>query len=414
MSQLPPEKDPYASPSMPGKPEPYLEPTKTSGKAIASLLLSLISVFTCGITGIIALILGFMGLSDINNSQGRITGSAFAMSGIVLTFIGFAAMILVVPVLLLLPAVGSAREAARRNGCLSNTRQLTLAAFNHESAMKRFPLGTDATGPYVGEGAALPGSAEGDTAAGYSWTVKLLPYYEEVMLYDAIRESSGKMETPAFDSSVTDYSGQHPSQVQIPSLRCPSYSGDTIATAPEYMASPGLVAVGNYVGIPGTHIKADGTLEENGVLVSKWSRQAQGGKGVNIADIRDGTANTVLVAESREEAYGSWYDGQATWVTALRTDVDENNLTNGPVGLPQAPFDAAALDYGGDSDDTYFPAGRFPGQQGRAWGPSSEHRGLVHHGFADGHAQSFNSDVDPTIYMRCITRNGGEPMGLLE
>ena len=165
MSQLPPEKDPYASDFPPGKPDPYGEPPKTSGKAIASLLLSLISVFTCGITGIIALILGFMGLSDINNSQGRIKGSAFAMSGIVLTFMGFAAMIIVVPmILLLLPAINAAREAARRNGCLSNTRQLTLASFNHESVTKRFPLGTDAMGPYVGEGAALPGSADGDTA----------------------------------------------------------------------------------------------------------------------------------------------------------------------------------------------------------------------------------------------------------
>ena len=35
---------------------------------------------------------------------------------------------------------------------------------------------------------------------------------------------------------------------------------------------------------------------------------------------------------------------------------------------------------------------------------------MVHHAFADGHAQSLSVDVDPAIYYRLITRNGGEPI----
>ncbi len=46
-------------------------------------------------------------------------------------------------VLLLLPAVNAAREAARRNGCINNMRQLGLALVNHESSLRRFPLATD-------------------------------------------------------------------------------------------------------------------------------------------------------------------------------------------------------------------------------------------------------------------------------
>ena len=42
---------------------------------------------------------------------------------------------------LILPAVQSARESARRSSCLNNVRQLGLAAANHESARGRFPLG---------------------------------------------------------------------------------------------------------------------------------------------------------------------------------------------------------------------------------------------------------------------------------
>jgi len=213
MSQIPPERNPYVdNDSQQGKPAPtgadaWGEPPQTSGKAVASLILSLFSVFLCGIPGIIALILGFNGLSEIKNSQGRLTGSGFATSGIIIAFVSFAAMMFVIPVLLLLPAINAAREAARRNGCLSNVRQLSLANFNHESTLKRFPLGSDAAGPFAGDGAAVPGTHEGETAAGYSWQVKLLPYMEENILYDEIRHSTDRFERHAFDPAISARGG---------------------------------------------------------------------------------------------------------------------------------------------------------------------------------------------------------------
>ena len=68
---------------------------------------------------------------------------------------------------LLLPAVQSAREAARRSSCQNNLRQLGLALHNHENAKRHFPpsaqaVGTTGNAPWSGQSLLLP-YVEGDT-----------------------------------------------------------------------------------------------------------------------------------------------------------------------------------------------------------------------------------------------------------
>jgi len=55
---------------------------KTSGLAIAALVLGILSFFTCGITAIPAIILGIVGLVKIRKSGGRLKGNGFAIAGI--------------------------------------------------------------------------------------------------------------------------------------------------------------------------------------------------------------------------------------------------------------------------------------------------------------------------------------------
>ena len=52
-------------------------------------------------------------------------------------------------VALLLPAVQSAREAARRTQCVNNIKQMMLGMQNHESAKKAFPSGGVAPWPRI-------------------------------------------------------------------------------------------------------------------------------------------------------------------------------------------------------------------------------------------------------------------------
>src|SRR5690349_9479449 len=75
-------------------------------------------------------------------------------------------------VAMLLPAVQSAREAARRMQCSNNLKQMGLALHNYNAANGVFPSGSR--------------SHYSDTSWtwGHAWGVAILPYTEQVNLYD--------------------------------------------------------------------------------------------------------------------------------------------------------------------------------------------------------------------------------------
>ena len=78
---------------------------------------------------------------------------------------------------MLLPAVQSVREAARRTACLNNLRQHGLSLHNYESALGEFP--PQRLGPTF----PVPGAITnqfGASSERQSWTVSLLPYIEQV------------------------------------------------------------------------------------------------------------------------------------------------------------------------------------------------------------------------------------------
>ena len=102
---------------------------------------------------------------------------------------------------LLLPAVQSAREAARRAQCMNSLKQIGLALSNHESAKKSFPQGRMLPdyGQLSGRGAMIeatgqtsytgvdPTQSVSQTKTGiYSVHIWLLPFMEEQGIFNMI------------------------------------------------------------------------------------------------------------------------------------------------------------------------------------------------------------------------------------
>lgn len=86
-------------------------------------------------------------------------------------------------VALLLPAVQSAREAARRTQCTNQMRQMGLAMQNHVSAVGTFPTGGIDPWPRI-EDYVSGGKAFSAPKQGLSWAFQLLPYLEENAVHD--------------------------------------------------------------------------------------------------------------------------------------------------------------------------------------------------------------------------------------
>jgi prepilin-type N-terminal cleavage/methylation domain-containing protein len=351
--------------------------------------------------------------------------------------------IIAILVLLLLPAINAAREAARRNGCISAVRQLALAVVNHESTLGRFPLANDAPtrGGRSNLGRVDPGDAGDEyyiiagrtprwSNDGYSWIVKCLPHMEENTLYEQIARASQNFTKTAFNPTVAQFPDRpdtHMAATQLSFLRCPSFAGEEVAQG-DYELGGVEIAGGNYVAIAGTTrgYETNKQVDDHdpklgGTLISRITDEF---RGLKIRELTDGTSKTVIIAESKHEIFSSWYSGQSSWCVGFRPDnpplVDiqadgfqgvtptgqENNRTALNYGRPVVP-DANTPPVADQPwySETMSSADDLP----RDWGPSSDHGGgVVVHSYADGHTQAIADSVDPNLYFRLITRAGGE------
>lgn len=114
---------------------------KTSGLAIASLVLAILSPFTCLITAIPAIIMGILVLVKISNSGGQVKGTGLAITAIALPFLVPVVMCLMG---IFLPALPGIRQIAFRMVCGQNMSGLGRAMLIYANDYDdKFPTQTE-------------------------------------------------------------------------------------------------------------------------------------------------------------------------------------------------------------------------------------------------------------------------------
>jgi competence protein ComGC len=125
---------PASAGTTPGAGIPALStPPETSGKAIISLVCGLF-LFAFPMS-VLAIIFGHLSLSEIRKSAGRLKGEGLAMTGLVLGYVGVAA----IPVILIIAAIAipnllRARMAANEASAMASVRTLVVAEVGYSTS----------------------------------------------------------------------------------------------------------------------------------------------------------------------------------------------------------------------------------------------------------------------------------------
>ncbi len=187
---------------------------------------------------------------------------------------------------LLLPAVQSARESARRMRCTNNLKQISLAVHNYESAYTRY-----CTGSY----GYIDNESKPEPWMRRSWYFHILPYIEQQPLYDLYNEH---YQRPVV-RGTHDYTNLPAKTTIVATLMCPDdQNNPKVHNGSNAGNQQGFH--GNYVGNGGNNyfnVDANGNyvLEEcmnlNGIFPPL--------KAIRSSEVSDGTSNTLMFSEIR-------------------------------------------------------------------------------------------------------------------
>lgn len=309
-------------------------------------------------------------------------------------------------VALLLPAINAAREAAWRNQCANNLKQIGLAVLNHEVNLKSYPPGL----PTCGTSTASGGS---NYCQGPNWLVQMLPKLEETKRWESIQTC---VDTAANVCQECPNLYTNLQKVPVP-LICPS--APTVGE--EFNVNTGAfqkLSKGNYVGCYGSDVFISTNSQVVGALevvqldvkaTSASDTRARGkhklgsDRGVTQSAVTDGTSKTVLASEIL--AHRSTVDGRGAWMyggmggTGFTTrqrpnlynasDVlalcDTTLPANNPLRCTAGPT--------GDERNNYATA-------------RSAHVQGVNVVFLDNHLGYIADNIDPAVWAALGTRSG--------
>lgn len=337
-------------------------------------------------------------------------------------------------VALLLPAIQSAREAARRSECTNHLHQLAVAAHNYESARKAFPYGRKR-----GTVTKADGTVADLNVGQWGHLAWILPYAEEGAAYSLIDFNT--------IPDTTDAKKQ-----KIAMFYCPSdYPGEDRMNAPACAQSNNnWLDVGrtNYHGNggsqPGVTVSVGATPtppppERSADLEAQYKELNNGiyvtNRAIKIRQITDGTSHTAMYAERvrgdadnlRIETPSDWFiisvpnpnnpavtdvynkcssvtlgTGAQQWSCSGRNWVHGDYATSRYNHV--MPPNGYACSLAGGGSLNAIPIN----EEGGAHTASSRHHGGVNMVTADGGTHFVTDDIDYLVWQALGSRNGSE------
>jgi len=300
---------------------------------------------------------------------------------------------------LLLPAVQSAREAARRMKCASNLRQISLGAVSYHDVRKKFPPG------YTQE-------RFGGGYEGHSVFYFLLPFIEEKSLFDSMDPERPRRNVSRV---ANEKSGAALAVFSCPSANFPEGNPHAYR-ANEWYGATSYRGNGGSRPIFATSSTNDGMFMATGDAARKAST-APPGLEVRLKDVLDGTSKTLLFAEfaHSDNNFNSftdagWNSGStiSTWSRWYPAggDIGLGNLLCGafaPVNY-RTPFGH------GESGAPRSRSQWYVYQDQRLSSIGSVHGNGANVGFADGSVRFLGDSVPQSVLALLCTRSDGMPI----
>ena len=297
--------------------------------------------------------------------DGRPSGFTLVELLVVIAIIG-------ILIALLLPAIQTVREAARRMQCSNNLKELGLAMDGYEGAYKKYPPGR------MGDDGNHPAGVPPSGHEGASGFVFILPYMELTGLYKSIDLKNFHLLNAVSMSTANEAAAMQRPAVFV----CPS---DTALPTVQLNGTNFLSGTSSYALCSGTRGPTEGGVT-NGIKffntgVFMYVRHTL------RKEIRDGISHTLFI--------GELYDGsntntnQTTWGRGNRFET--LRMTDNPINT--APGKPIAI-----------PAASGPGNFNGAF--ASRHRLGANFAFGDGHVTFIIDNIDMATYQALSTRDG--------
>ena len=308
---------------------------------------------------------------------------------------------------LLLPAVSSARAAARRTQCMNNTRQLALACLNYESALRLFPYGR-----------------KYDIWDTYTWIQLVLPFMEEAANHEdywTLHDTGFVRRYPGPNGPIgNDERLRRARHSLIPGYYCPAdrtpapnelhttqfgfYRGNyraCVGTGDMYGQRPTSSDVGP-IGVGVFGVGPGQSMDDGLASVS-----------TKMAEVGDGTSKTLLISEGVVPVFEGWGGvlGETIYGNmggALMSNVLAPNSTSPDIVYGPCPWQLGDHGYSEPcisrgNISWWTPAAAFSHVAAR-----NRHAGGVNAAMADGSVSFTTDDVDVKVWRSAGTRRGHE------